>query len=145
MGAGASGPADIVYGRETIGIGDALYRVDAEMAVEGPWVELVRVFRELLVSVADHPAAAIALETSGPAPALVLLGSESIEVDLSNASLVAGPDTWPVGGPREVTAGPGWHFDLPQGDGGDNTAVSVQGMLAFNGRSWRNCSLTPTP
>ena len=79
-------------------------------------------------------------------------GTEDIELDLSGATVRAvrwedgvAAGQWQAGvdGPRSLTAGPGWEYELPFGHDhrpGWVVTAHVDNLLAFDGEFWRACS-----
>lgn len=89
---------------------------------DGPWAELATAARALLIRLCDFPYAAVALEYSAGQAQLKQLGERGLTLDLSNLELKIAcwhgyyesvdEYTQPIGGPKTVTAGPGWSDQL---------------------------------
>jgi hypothetical protein len=114
--------------------------------------------RELLVTLTDQPAGAIALQYEGATARLVHLGQEIIELNLRDVELRAvhwnddgtAEEDWrqPLEGQGQdaVKAGAGWSLDLPLPRHSDRAggALYVDNLLAFDGQFWTACSLVST-
>ncbi len=145
-------PAGAARERVTVGRSTSSWPDDARPPA--PFDALVDLTRALLAELTASPEAALALELADGSARLRHLGAAPLELDLSTATVRTverGPDgtatrVWPapLDGPRSVTAGPGWSYQLPFGhelaDGATATA-EVQDVLAFDGEFWRACSL----
>jgi hypothetical protein len=147
-------PPDAAREKVIVGKATSTWADDAEPPP--PFADLASVARRLARELTAFPQAAVALRLAGSA-SLVHLGSDEIELDLSEAlvravrwegGLVA--DTWeePLRGPRSVTAGAGWTYEIPFGHPfgtgtgtGARVSAAVDNLLAFDGEFWRSCSL----
>jgi hypothetical protein len=119
-----------------------------------PFDDLAAEARRLLGELTTSPEAALELQVDGNLVAAVRhVGHASLDLDLSGANVRAvrwdndaAVEEWcaDVGGPRSVTAVPGWVYELPfDHPFGRQAIVSahVDNLLAFDGEFWRACSL----
>jgi hypothetical protein len=119
-----------------------------------PFDGLATELGRLLGTLTASPEAAITAELVDHQGArLAHLGLGTLNLDLSQAQVRTvrwddgvAAEEWNanIEGPRSVTAGPGWSYQLPvdhrYGSGGV-FSVHVDGVLAFDGEFWRACSL----
>ena len=127
--------------------------IAADATPPAAWREAVGQLRALLESLTGHPRAAIGIEAHGDGARLAHLGTEPLELDLSNGAVrivrwddgaISGQWSARLEGPRSATATPGWSFPVPFAhDLGANASltVSVDNFLAFDGEFWRVCGL----
>jgi hypothetical protein len=119
-----------------------------------PFDSLASELRELLGTLTTSPEAGITAELAGDTGARIAhLGAEPLELDLSQTrvravrwenGMAAGQWSADVDGPRSVTAGAGWVYELPFEHPHEPAApvtVQVDDVLAFDGEFWRACSL----
>ena len=143
-------PPDAARDKVIVGKTTSTWADDAEPPP--PFAALASVARRLLRELTDFPEAAVALRLGGTA-ALAHLGPTDIELDLSDASVRAvrweagtAVESWEaqLQGPRSVTAGNGWTYEIPFDHpfgAGEQVSAAVDNMLVFDGEFWRACSL----
>jgi hypothetical protein len=140
---------------ETVGLETSRHRWAEPLKLPGAWAALAGRLRELLVTLTDQPAGAVALEREGATARLVHLGPDVIELNLRDVQLRAvhwnedgtAEEDWrqPLEGQSQdpINAGAGWSLDLPlpQNDDPAGGALYVDNLLAFDGQFWTACSL----
>jgi len=144
---------------ETVGLETSRHQWAEPSKLPAPWAALASRLRELLVTLTDQPAGAVALQRDGATARLVHLGRDIIELNLRDVELRAvhwnedgtAEEDWrqPLEGQGEdaVKAGPGWSFDLPLPQNGERPggALYVDNLLAFDGQFWTACVLVSGP
>jgi hypothetical protein len=153
--------------REKVVLGKRISTWADDKLPPAPFDSLAGELRALLGTLTASPEAAITVEPgpAGPDGArLVHLGWGGLELDLSRARVravrweggVPGQE-WSaeVGGPRSVTAAPGWTYPLPVTTAPDGAAgpanplnqisIHVDEVLAFDGEFWRACAVQTSP
>jgi hypothetical protein len=116
---------------ETITLDQVQARLGANDEPEGAWAGLIEQLRRLLGDLTASPQAAISLELldGGRAARLTHHGPDALQLDLSGLTVRAvlwegynKAGDWranelPAGATDNITAGPGWSFDLPLAHG----------------------------
>jgi hypothetical protein len=107
---------------ETVVVGDASLRLEAGVAIEGPWGELLDACRRLADDGLRQPIAAIGIELEPPDTVrLVHRGREPLPIELGTAEVQL--NLWRDGAPvaigstrpkgvDHVEAGPGWSIEI---------------------------------
>lgn len=143
-------PPDAAREKVIVGKDASTWADDAEP--QPPFAALASVARRLTRELTAFPASGVAL-TLAESSSLNHLGPDQIELDLSEATVRAirweggaVADRWAgaLDGPRSVSAGPGWVYEVPFGHpfGADRqVSAAVDNLLAFDGEFWRSCSL----
>ncbi len=143
-------PPDAAREKVTVGKQTSTWAEDAEPPP--PFGTVADMARLLVQELTTFPEAAIALDLGGTA-SLAHRGRQELELDLSGTSLRAvrwdgglAAESWeqPVRGPRSVTAGAGWTYQLPFAHpfgASAQVSAAVDNLLAFDGEFWRSCSL----
>ena len=128
----------------------------AGIAFSGAWGELARVVRGMLVDLAAHPLAAVALAWSDGGPCLEHRGSEALDLVVNELVVHVGSIEPPVHVPGAAIsggssggafrAGPGWTVRLPLAlPAAPATVIRVEGILVGDGTLWRPAVLELEP
>jgi hypothetical protein len=144
---------------ETVGLETSRHQWAEPSVLPAPWAALASRLRELLVTLTEQPAGAVALQREGATARLVHLGPDVIELNLRDVELRAvhwnedgtAEEDWrlPLEGQGQdaIEAGTGWSLDLPLSQNGvrPGGALYVDNLLAFDGQFWTACVLVSGP
>jgi len=146
-------PPEVDASIETVEVGGITSRWGDWAKPPPPWDALAGHLRRLLGELTIHPRAAISLRMDDGSPALVHLGEEVLELDLSETKVRAvrwdGPvavenHEVPLDSGGRLAAAAGWELPLRWEHPWPSSAVvtcHVEGIGALDGTDWRSCAV----